>query len=146
MSFLGPDSSAMLGPGTFATEPLAVTMDGTEVCLEQGEQVADVHVLPLGEELQELIQSSLAQSHQFQLDHHTRSQHIASSLDHIAVLAASLEEGNPVPSRLSDLVASPIAGTPSVELVGPSLLASLCREREDVDSLWMSRRRYSVGP
>ena len=72
-----------------------------EVHLEHGEQVADVHVLPFGEELQELIHTSSAQSHQFQSSHHTRSQHIASSLDHIAALAASLEEGNPVPISFS---------------------------------------------
>ena len=55
------------------------------------------------------------------------------SLDHLAALAASLDEGNPSFFRLSDMVTSSIAGIPSVDIVGPSLLASLCREGEDVD-------------
>ena len=56
IEFLGPDSSAMFGAGTSATEPRTPIVDGAEVCLEQGEQVVDVHLRPLGEELQELIQ------------------------------------------------------------------------------------------
>ena len=49
----------------------------------------------------ELIHTSSAQSQQFQSSHHTRSQHIVSSMDHIATLVASLEEGNPIPVSLS---------------------------------------------
>ena len=51
IEFMGPDSSALFGAGTYATKSHTSMMDEAEVCLEQGEQAADVHMLPLGEDL-----------------------------------------------------------------------------------------------
>ena len=133
------DSSTLFGAGTSATEPRALIMDGAEVCLEQGEQAADFHFQPLGEELQELIQTSLAQSHQFQSSHHTRNQHIVSSMDHLVALAASLEEGNPAPISipLSHTVSSSLAdflsGTCPVPSDDSSLDTFVSEDRGDHD-------------
>ena len=53
IEFLGPDPSALFGGGTPVTKPhVHQSWMDAEVYLELGEQAADVHVLPLGEELQ----------------------------------------------------------------------------------------------